>query len=341
MAKLIRTQSGAFFQETPQGLAAINDPRTLAALYQGQIPYENLATTEGQTFSSGVASPNLISQPTGMVSDTSGATETASAGQDTTNPITKFNLAILDMLKKAQSGQLVAQQNKDELQRSAYQSGMEQFTGTEAIMTPEAKMATLDRNVQMYKPSVEAANMKIKQFGDIMDLMKKTYGEDMSAMLPATEEDAAIYKRAMQEGWTPPIEIVKKYGKFFTTEDWHAAAVVNQKGTAETEKLVPWSEWAAKLGIVGAPAEVGMTMAMKEAQNEQKSTRERQLASVRTNIYSYIRQIKEEKTNITREQFIEQLVSSHELLTRDEITTEVYGLTKELEIEKKKFLGIF
>lgn len=156
---------------------------------------------------------------------------------NTNDPIRKFNLALLSMLKNAQSGQTSLSQEQAQLKREAYTSGQEVFTGEEAKMTPEAKMAALQRNVEMYEPSIQAATIKIEQLGRVMDLLSKTYGEDYKNLIPATKEDAAIFQKAMASGFMPPADIVERYGKFFTTEDW--TALVEAQTKAEIAGRAP------------------------------------------------------------------------------------------------------
>ena len=139
---------------------------------------------------------------------------------ETGDPLRKFNLSLLDMLKKAQGGQVSTEQQQAQLREEAYESGQEVFTGADAKMTPDAKMAALNRNVQLYDPSIQAASLKIKQLSDITSLMKTTYGSDFSDMLPATEEDAETFRQALRAGMTMPASIIEKYGKYFTTEDY-------------------------------------------------------------------------------------------------------------------------
>jgi hypothetical protein len=226
MAKLIRTTEGAFFQETPSGLAAINDPRTLQQLYRGELPYENQAF--GGTASPQVTSPNLIKQPNATIPNPGEVNQDPLVGG--ANPIEKFNLALLDMMKKAQEGQRGMQVQKDDASRAGQQAVRQTFTGDEAMLTPDAMYNEAANRGKMYNPTIDAATTKIKQYQDIMDLMKKTYGEDMSAMLPATEEDAAVYKQALRAGMTIPADILKKYGKFFTADDWAAWSYQTKKG---------------------------------------------------------------------------------------------------------------
>ena len=174
---------------------------------------------------------------------------------DNDDPIRKFNLALLDMLKKAQSGETQMGQEKAQLTREAYRSGQEVFTGEEAKMTPEAKMAALNRNVGMYEPSIQAATTKIQQLRDITDLMKTTYGEDFSKLLPVTEEDAQVFKQALRVGMTLPADILTKYGKYFTTEDWASWSEANKKG--ETTAPTSYREWE----LAGGQSGTGKTYA--------------------------------------------------------------------------------
>ena len=131
---------------------------------------------------------------------------------------------------------------------------------------------------------------------------------------------------------------------------WNDAGYIGDPLLAEKKSeagdTVGWSEWAANLGIVGAPVQKGMEVAMNEAKRQDLAEKDRALASVRANIFNYInaykgyidslnsgKDVEAKNTPPTREQLIDQFVAnkSFSKLTRDEIATEVYGLTKELE----------
>lgn len=124
-----------------------------------------------------------------------------------------------------------------------------------------------------------------------------------------------------------------------TTQGQAAKLNITPERYKETtaEKVVPFSEWAAKLGIVGQPLEVGTAIAVAQAQDENKNAKERALASVRANIYDYISQWQKSKgKNIqNRETLIADLAKANKDLTVQEIATEVYGLTKVLEPQTK------
>ena len=74
-----------------------------------------------------------------------------------------------------------------------------------------------------------AATTKINQLRDITGLITQTYGEDFAKLLPVTKEDAQVFKDAMAVGFAPPADILEKYGKFFTTEDWSALLTAQEK----------------------------------------------------------------------------------------------------------------
>jgi hypothetical protein len=104
------------------------------------------------------------------------------------------------------------------------------------------------------------------------------------------------------------------------------------KAKANKEDVVGWSQWAAERGLVGASIEQAQEVALKEAQDEKMATRNRELSSVRTNIFDYINKVKAKEKNLpTREQLLEQLIAQHKTITKEEIATELYGLTKVLE----------
>jgi hypothetical protein len=202
-------------------------------------------------------------------------TATAKQGVDTTqldngDPVRKFNLALMDMLKKAQGGETKLSQEKAQLEREAYQSGREVFTGAEANMTPEAKMAALNRNVDMYNPSIQAATTKIKQLGDIADLFQKTYGQDWNNLIPATKEDAETFRAALRSGATLPTDILTKYGKFLTTDDWAKWAEANKKGETQPSS---YKEWELAGGLAGTGKTYAQFIAPKATSSGGGSTK--------------------------------------------------------------------
>jgi len=182
----------------------------------------------------------------------------------TEDPIRKFNLALLDMLKRAQAGETQMGQEQAQLRREAYRSGQEVFTGEEALMTPSAKMATLQRNVEMFEPSIAAATTKINQLRDITNLMKTTYGEDFSKILPVTPEDAEVFRQALRAGMTIPADMLQRYGKFFTTDDWASWTKINKiKEITQPTSYTEWqlagspgtyAEWVKKGAGINLPA---------------------------------------------------------------------------------------
>lgn len=192
----------------------------------------------GSTPTANISDPNTtnLGNVSGQSSIPIVPTATAKQGVDTSldtgDPIRKFNLALLDMLKQAQGKEASLTADKSQLEREAYQSGREQFTGQDALMSPDAKMSALNRNTEMYNPSLEAASIKIKQLGDITELLKNTYGQDYSNLIPATKEDAETFRAALQNGATLPTDILTKYAKYFTTDDWAKWAEANKKETA-------------------------------------------------------------------------------------------------------------
>lgn len=123
-----------------------------------------------------------------------------------------------------------------------------------------------------------------------------------------------------------------------TTEKQAAGMNITPARYKETsgEKTVPFSQWAAERGLVGMPLEDGMKIAQQEAQDEKKDIHERELASVKSNIFDYISQYKAAKGKgiLSRETLIGELAKDHKNLTVQEVATEVYGLTKELEKKK-------
>jgi len=227
MATIYKTPEGAFFEKTDKGYAGVNDPNVLKGLYSGSITavpftdYKNAATQ----YSSVPTTPSLIPKPIQV-----------SQPQPQGDPMSRLSTGIMDMLKNAQVKQQEAEAQKAGLQRESFAAGQTQFTGEDArTLSPDAKMNALQNETKMYSPSIDALSTRIKQMGDIMDLMKTTYGEDFNKLLPPTEEEAAVVKDAMRNGMTVPFEQVQRVSKWLTQADW-AEFAKNKTETSTTPK---------------------------------------------------------------------------------------------------------
>jgi len=119
---------------------------------------------------------------------------------------------------------------------------------------------------------------------------------------PTSPASVREYEYAVEQGYTG------------TFEQWK-----NQEAT------VGFSQWAAALGIVGMNIGDATVITQQAAADEAKSEKERQQASLRTNIYEWI----DSGKSMPRQQFINDLIANHNLLNRKLIEA-----TIDLEIQK-------
>lgn len=146
---------------------------------------------------------------------------------DTTDPITKFNLAIMDMLKQAQSSggnqDLYAQQTA--LQRAQIGRTSAVTPQDQQVLSPQQQDSIRNGSASAISPEIDAISAKIKandsrlqNFESILGQMK-TIGMDVAKLNPS-KEVLQGYKNMLEAGGSPssvPNEVI---GAVAATVDW-------------------------------------------------------------------------------------------------------------------------
>ena len=179
--------------------------------------------------------------PTGPLANVQNLPE----GQD---PMTKFNLAILDMLGTAQGsgGNLELFKRQRELQREAISRVEAPPTGEEKLLSPTQQATTRRGRVRALEPEIDAVASEIKardarlqNFESILGQIRQIGGDLLKNVSPPPEVLDG-YKFMLRAGANPtsvPSEIRNKVMGTMTDDDWEAwkAAVAATKAVKETE----------------------------------------------------------------------------------------------------------
>lgn len=251
--KFIRTPEGAFFQESDTGSTVVSDPRTLASLSKGSLPYETRSLFKD------------ISEPT-----QTDPTLTKDAQIDDNSPLTKFNLALMEMLKEAQKGGPSEQDyaHQRAIERAKIQKSSEMTPEELRVLSPAQQKAVREGNVSALEPEADAIAAKIKsqdqrltRFENLLSTAKD-FGEEFSKNIAPSKEIIEGYRRMIREGGQPtsiPDEIRNKVLSSLTEDDWSKWAEANKKGKLD--------ELSYAQGI-----------AREDKQNQQKETRAQSIA---------------------------------------------------------------
>lgn len=260
MANTFRKIGGAFFRETPQGLAAENNPRVLQDLFSGAIKAEpGDISMKG---SSTVAEPALV--PTGggtplIPSLPGGVKPEPVAG----TPMDNFAYLMTDALKQAKgvnTAELL--RRRRELQRAVI--GRTEEITPEAFRTfsPEQQAAMRRGDVEALQPEIdknayeiEKAQQSIDNFNQVFQAGMKI-SEDLAKNMVAPD---SVIQNAQKVVYANPDnlnEIMaalpndKSRQKFIETLDYGQMKPLPKPSTTEPES----SKWltveeAAKLGV--------------------------------------------------------------------------------------------
>ena len=166
----------------------------------------------------------------------------------TESPITKFNLALLDMLKKAQAGggneNLYAQQTA--LQRSAIGRQSAITPEEQRNLSPQQQSAIRTGQVSALEPEIDAVSSKIKaqdsrlqNFESILGTMKE-FGQDIAKLTPS-EGTVQGYVDMLKQGGSPtaiPEEIRNTVMAKMTAADWSEWSRITNEKTSTTPSSV-------------------------------------------------------------------------------------------------------
>lgn len=159
------------------------------------------------------------------------------------DPLSTFNIAILDMLKQAQTGgqagneSLFAQQTA--LQRAAIDRTAQPTPADLQVLSPSQQSAIRSGNVRALEPELDAVGAKIKaqdarlqNFESVLGQLK-TIGQDLAKINPS-EDVINGYVNMLKAGGnltSVPQEVRDKVVKMMTDDDWKANALASQKSS--------------------------------------------------------------------------------------------------------------
>lgn len=180
-------------------------------------------------------------------------------GQD---PVTKFNMAVLDMLKQAQSGAGNEDLYKQRLGLQRAQLGrVSEITPEEQRnLSPSQQEAIRGGSAGSLSPEIDAVASKIKandsrlqNFESILGQMR-TIGMDVAKLNPSKEVMQG-YKNMLEAGADPssvPNEIIGQVSGLVDWNKWRTAkAALAQSSKAPNEGPSSYQEWSLAGGLKG------------------------------------------------------------------------------------------
>lgn len=256
MANTFRKIGGAFFRETPQGLAAENNPRVLQDLYAGRIQAQ--PGDISMPGSSQVAEPSLVpASPGSPLLPGGGRTPVAPAA----NPMDNFAYLMMDALKQAK-GVTTAEllKRRRELQRATI--GRTGEITPEALRTfsPEQQAAIRSGDVKALQPDIDLNAYEIEKAQQTIDNFNQVFqagmkiSEEFAKNMVAPE---SVIQNAQKVVYANPDnlnEIMnalpndKSRQKFIETLDYSKMTPKPKAVETEASKWLTVEE-AAKLGV--------------------------------------------------------------------------------------------
>jgi hypothetical protein len=178
--------------------------------------------------------PPTINQSTGQATY---SPQPATSG----DPIANFNMRLMEMLGKAQSGETNAPlyARSEELQNTQIDASM--GTARELDLTglrPSDALAARQNEGELYEPEVKSLNNRIALNNEAVSKFEKAiktakeFGEEYAKHVKPGEETIAAVKRQMAAGFLPSTDVIERVGKFLTEDDW--AALSNAKKTGDS-----------------------------------------------------------------------------------------------------------
>ena len=215
--------SGAFYINSQNGLQLVSDSGTLQGLEQGTIPS---TPQSGGTY-----------DPAGGASYQPASATTNAQGIDSSDPYTRFNMAIMDMLRTAQQGG----QNTNLI---AQQTALQQM-GNNAIMAPQNPNLTNAQQQQltqasggMYQPeqdvvsnAIKAQDSRLSNFEGILSQLN-TMGNNIATMNPGPDVIEG-YVNALTHGASTtsiPEAVRPKVISSMTDDQWKQYEDAQKKG---------------------------------------------------------------------------------------------------------------
>ena len=237
MSQFVKNSSGQWFMKTETGTIPITDSSTLRSLQLGLYPSEATSTIAPQV--PAVPQVATAAAPLPRIT-TSSAAPPPQQDTQASDPLTKFNLAILGMLEKAQG---VDSQNDFSQQRALQRKAIDRTAAPTPeelkILSPAQQSALRTGSVEALEPEIDAVSAKIKasdqrlsnfeqMLGTIKDL-----GQDMLKNVAPSKEIIEGYKAMIRAGGQPtaiPDEVRNKVLSQLSPEDWKVWGAENRKG---------------------------------------------------------------------------------------------------------------
>ena len=224
--------TGAFYIDSQSGLQLVTDSGTLQGLEQGTIPTETSSPA------------NTTYSPAGGASyQPSSATTDPKTGIDSSDPYTRFNMAILDMLRTAQQGgqntNLIAQGTAlNQLQTNTNLNPQTFGGGSVAGLSPSQISQIEGANSNLYTPeqdvvsnAIKAQDSRLSNFEGILSQLN-TMGNNIATMNPGPDVISG-YVNALTHGASTtsiPEAVRAKVISSMTDDQWKQYEDAQKKG---------------------------------------------------------------------------------------------------------------
>lgn len=264
MAKFIKTREGAYYLKDQTGLQVVSDPRTLQSLQAGTEPFEQQGQAD-LTLPSTAAGGVSLSPTLASAQQPSDVSPQIAAGVNDQDPMTRFNLALLGMLRNAQqaSGQepLIAQQQslqKAQIGRVSAITPEEQrvLSPTQQAAVRAGTTAALEPEIDAVAASIKSQDLRLQNFESILGTMRQM-GADLATLSPSKDVITGYINmvRAGADFTSIPSEIRSTIVSKLTDDDWQANAQAKaaQKVAERAPTQLPssYQEWQLAGGQVG------------------------------------------------------------------------------------------
>lgn len=259
--KFIKIPGGPFMAKTASGLQTIADQRTLQGLSTGQVPY-----TQEELGSNVVAPSTYSPELTPNMQPQQQPSDLAPQTPDSTDPITKFNLMVLNLLRDAQKGggQEAEFTNQRALERASVNRGSD--LASVSGLRPQDMVSSMQNRANIQAPEQDAIavamksqDKRLENFESMLSTIKDIGGDMLKNVAPSPEITTGYVNmiRAGADFTSIPEEIRNKIVSKLTPDDWNAwnQAKATQKAAerAPINSNMPTSydEWSLAGGQEG------------------------------------------------------------------------------------------
>lgn len=161
------------------------------------------------------------------------------------DPITNFNLRLLEMLKQSQSGgqtNAPLYQQANNLANTQIENSMAPASqlGIGNLRPGDALNARQNQG-DLYNPEIKSINDRISLNNQAIDKFEsalktaKEYGEEYAKSLKPDEVTIQAVKDQMAAGFQPSASMLEKIGKYITADDWNALAEAKKTDTKNSQ----------------------------------------------------------------------------------------------------------